>query len=88
MLSPYADLTILQEYDRNKYPNIKYDLFKFIQDEFRDYSAIYFNCETIEEYNDILDKLCYESTITLDYYIPNLINNGLGGFIMNSKGGF
>lgn len=88
MLSPYADLTILKEYDRNKYPNIKYDLFKFIQDEFRDYSAIYFNCETIEEYNDILDKLCYESTITMDYFIPNIIANGTEGFIMNSKGGF
>lgn len=88
MLSPYADLTILQEYDRNKYPNIKYDLFKFIQDEFRDYSALYFNCETIEEYNEILDKLCYESRITLDYYIEDIISNGLGNFIMNSKGGF
>lgn len=87
MLSPYADLTILQEYDRNKYPNIKYDLFKFIQEEFEGYGFL-FNCKTVEEYNEILDKFCCHAVITIDYFIQRAISNKVTDFIMNSRGGF
>lgn len=63
MISPWADLSVMDETDINKYPNIKYDLFKFIQREFP--SGVVFNCETVEEYNEILDKLVMS---TYDYF--------------------
>ena len=89
MLSPYADLSDLRKYDRDKYPNIKYDLYKFIKTEFDEIVSVEFNCSSIEEYNDIIDKLCHESIITLDHFIPDLINNSeFFNFIKNSKGGF
>ena len=89
MLSPYADLTDFRSYDRDKYPNIKYDLYKFIKQEFEEILAVEFHCSSIEEYNDIIDKLCHESIITLDHFIPDLVNNSeLFHFIKNSKGGF
>ena len=55
MISPWADLSVMDETDVNKYPNIKYDLFKFIQHEFG--TDVTFNCENVEEFNAILDKL-------------------------------
>ena len=73
MLSPYADLSDLNNADINKYPNIKYDLFKFIQEEFAELSAVTFDCDNIVDYNKILDKLCCESIITLDHYIPDML---------------
>ena len=89
MLSPYADLTDFRSYDRDKYPNIKYDLYKFIKQEFEEILAVEFHCSSIEEYNDIIDKLCHESIITLDHFIPDLVNNSeFFHFIKNSKGGF
>jgi hypothetical protein len=89
MLSPYADLSDFRKYDRDKYPNIKYDLYKFIKTEFDEIVSVEFNCSSIEEYNDIIDKLCHESIITLDHFIPDLINNSeFFNFIKNSKGGF
>lgn len=86
MLSPYADLSDFHNADKNKYPNVKYDLFKFIQEEFSECSAFIFDCDNIEDYNKILDKLCRESTITMDYFIADLVNNS--DFIKSGKGGF
>lgn len=66
MISPYADLSIMNDVDINKYPNIKFDLFKFIQQEFP--SGITFDCNSIEEYNEILDRLVMR---TYDYFMPH-----------------
>ena len=71
MISPWADTSILQDANINKYPNIKYDLFNFICDEFPD-SAMTFDCDNIEEYNRVLDKLCATSyTVNFEFGIPD-----------------
>ncbi len=56
IISPWADLTEFGKSDKNKYPNIKLDLFKFIQENF-DNNAFIFEAETIEEFNEVLDRL-------------------------------
>lgn len=75
MLSPYANLDIMNNTNINKYPNVKYDLFTFIQDEFP--SDIVFNCNSIEEYNQILDKLVVKhyEYFNVNYTIPEELLN-------------
>ena len=68
MISPWADLSSLNETDINKYPNIKFELYQFIQDNFPD-RALSFNAKNIVEYNAILDRLVTMSYINLDYRV-------------------
>lgn len=68
MISPWADISTISDVDINKYPNIKYDLFKFIQEEFPN-PAIRFNCDSVEEFNRTLDKLVWHTYMELDYHV-------------------
>lgn len=68
IISPWADLTEFGKSDKNKYPNIKLELFKFIQENFDD-NAFVFEAETIEEFNEVLDKLVTMSTFELNYNV-------------------
>ena len=68
MISPWADLTEFSKTDINKYPNIKYELFKYIQKEFPT-DAVLFNAKSMEEFNKILDRLVMMSTIDVDYRV-------------------
>lgn len=67
MISPWADIGSMNTADVNKYPNIKFDLYEFIQHEFG--SDLTFNASNIVEYNKILDKLVMVSYINVDYYL-------------------
>ncbi len=68
MISPWADISLLSEVNTNKYPNIKYDLFEFIQNEFPN-PGIRFNCNNIEEYNRLLDKLVWSTYMNIEYHV-------------------
>lgn len=68
IISPWADLTEFAKTDKNKFPNIKYDLFKFIQENFED-NAFIFEAKNIEEFNEVLDKLVVMSTMNLNYNV-------------------
>lgn len=70
MISPWADLKGMNDTDVNKYPNIKYDLFKFIQQEFG--TDVTFDCNSIDEYNEILDRLVMKTyeLFNIHYTIP------------------
>ena len=70
MISPWADTKMLSDTDVNKYPNIKYDLFNFICDEFPD-PALTFDCDNIVDYNRMLDKLVVAAYVNFEYTIPN-----------------
>ena len=65
IISPWADISVLSECDVNKYPNIKYELFDFIRNNFS--MALRFNCNNIEEYNCILDRLSTFARMDVDY---------------------
>ena len=67
MISPWGDLTEMAETDRNKYPNVSYELFMFIQKHFPNDACI-FHANSLEELNHILDRLVYMSTIDLTYH--------------------
>ena len=67
MISPWGDLTEMAETDKNKYPNVSYEVFMYIQKHFPDNACI-FNARSLEEFNKILDKLVYYSTIELTYH--------------------
>ena len=69
MISPWADIKMLSDVDVNKYPNVKYDLFKFICDEFPD-TALTFDCNNIVDYNRILDKLVEAAYVNFEWKIP------------------
>lgn len=72
MISPWSETSTvyqISDEDRNKYPNIKYELFKFICDEFPN-PAIHFNVNSLEEYTELLDHLVRTAYIDLDYKIP------------------
>lgn len=73
MISPWADISTISDVDINKYPNIKYDLFKFIQDEFPN-PAVRFNCDDIVSFNRLLDKLVVSTYMNIEYHVPE------GGF--------
>lgn len=64
MISPWADVSILSESDVNKYTNIKFKLFDFIRTRFP--STLQFDCNNIEEYNAILDKLVMTGRIDVN----------------------
>lgn len=66
MISPWGDLTEMAETDKNKYPNVSYELFMFIQKHFPNDACI-FHAKSLEELNHILDKLVYLSTFDLTY---------------------
>jgi hypothetical protein len=68
VISPWADLTDFAKSDKNRFPNVKYDLFKFIQENFED-NALIFEARNIEELNESLDKLVTMSMINLNYNI-------------------
>jgi hypothetical protein len=69
MISPWADTSMLSDTNVNKYPNIKYDLFQFICDEFPD-PALTFDCDNIVDYNRMLDKLVAAAYVNFEYKIP------------------
>lgn len=69
MISPWADISTISEVDTNKYPNIKYDLFDFMQREFPN-PALRFHCSNIKEYNDLLDRLVYRTYMDIYHHIP------------------
>ena len=73
MISPWADITTLSEANINKYPNIKFELFKFIQEHFP--THLRFNCDNIIEYNRILDRLVLTTYINLDYKVKSEESN-------------
>ena len=76
MISPWADVSSINDTDPNKYPNIKYDLYKFICEEFPNEMSIGFNADCIERYNEILDKLVMNARIELNYHIDDMIEVG------------
>lgn len=69
MISPWADTSMLSDTNVNKYPNIKFDLFQFICDEFPD-PALTFDCDNIVDYNRMLDKLVAAAYVNFEYKIP------------------
>jgi len=66
MISPYTDSSTLFSTDVNKYPNIKFDLYEFIQKHFPN-PHLSFNAKNIVEYNLLLDNLTMNAYINLDY---------------------
>ena len=69
MISPWADISTtytISDADIEKYPNIKYELFKFITEHFPNPDII-FNAHNLKEYNQILDKLVMFSYMNMDY---------------------
>lgn len=69
MISPWADISTIADVDPNKYPNIKFELFQFIQEEFPN-PDIRFNCKNAVEYNKLLDKLVLRAYMNIDYKVP------------------
>lgn len=69
MISPWANPKMLSDMDVNKYPNIKFDLFNFICQEFPE-SAVTFDCDNIVDYNRILDRLVAAAYVNFEYTIP------------------
>ena len=70
VISPWGDITDLTRVNVNKYPNIKYELYKFIEENFPTRSVI-FNARSIEEYNEILDKIACSVYMDVDYHIQS-----------------
>lgn len=68
VISPWADLSEFAKTNKNKFPNIKWDLFKFIQDNFDD-NALIFEANNIEEFNEVLDKLVINATFDMHYNV-------------------
>lgn len=66
MISPYTDSSTLFTTDINKYPNIKFELYEFVQKHFPN-PHLSFNASNIVEYNMLLDKLAMNAYIDLDY---------------------
>lgn len=69
-ISPYADISVFSDVNVNKYPNIKFDLYKFIEKEFPTRDVV-FEANNIEEYNEILDNIVMSVYMDIDYHIPN-----------------
>lgn len=68
MISPYADLELLSNTNIYKYPNVKWDLFNFIQENFD--VALAFNATNIQEYTEILDRLVISTYSDIIVNIP------------------
>lgn len=69
MISPWADISTISNVDPNKYPNVKYELFQFIQDEFPN-PAVRFNCKDVVEFNNLLDRLVLSAYMNIHYKVP------------------
>ena len=69
MISPWADISTISNVDPNKYPNVKYELFQFIQDEFPN-PAVRFNCKDVVEFNNLLDRLLLSAYMNIHYKVP------------------
>ena len=69
-ISPYADVSVFSDVNVNKYPNIKFDLYKFIEQEFPQ-KAVKFHAKDIVEYNQILDYIIMKTYtgINFDYHL-------------------
>ena len=69
-ISPYADVSVFSDVNVNKYPNIKFDLYKFIEQEFPQ-KAVRFHAKDIIEYNQILDHIVMSTYtgINFDYHL-------------------
>lgn len=70
MISPYANLHEMNHSDVNKYPSIKFELYKFINEEFPNARSVRFDAKDIVEFNLILDDLVTYSYINLNYKVP------------------
>jgi hypothetical protein len=60
--------------DVNKYPSIKFELYKFINEEFPNARSVRFNADNIVDYNLILDNLVTYAYINLNYTVPKEIS--------------
>jgi hypothetical protein len=69
MISPWADISDLSNADINKYPTVKFELYKYIENHFP--IALRFNANNIVEYNRMLDKLVVSAYINLDYKVTS-----------------
>lgn len=78
MISPWADISKMKETDINKYPNVKFKLFEFIQQEFPN-KTLRFDCDNIVDYNKILDKLVMSAYMNIEYYLPKENDSDSGG---------
>lgn len=74
-ISPWADLSDFYKVYTNQFPNIKYELFDFIRQEFPD-PMMSFDCDNIDDYNKILDKLTECAYINIEHYIETPNSNG------------
>ena len=74
MISPYANLYEMNHSDVNKYPSIKFELYKFINEEFPNARSVRFNADNIVDYNLILDNLVTHAYINLNYTVPEEIS--------------
>ena len=72
MLSPWGEkLDVLFDADVNKYPNISFELFNFIRDEFNNV-AFTFNCDNVRDYNKLMDKLVASAYVNIEFKIPEV----------------
>jgi hypothetical protein len=69
-LSPWGDMSVLNNTDINRYPNIKFDLWKFKERYFPNKTLV-FNATDIVDYNNKLDKLALSSYINISVGIAN-----------------
>lgn len=67
MLTPYGSMEGFNDSDPNENPNIEYDLYRFIEDEFPD-NRLKLNAQSVQEFKDKLDNLVLHSYINLDYH--------------------
>lgn len=67
MLTPYEDLSHFNDADPNENPNIEYDLYKFIEQEFPA-PRLRFNANNVAEFKEKLDNLVFHTYINLDYH--------------------
>ena len=74
MISPYANLYEMNHSDVNKYPSIKFELYKFINEEFPNARSVRFNATNIKEFNLILDNMVTHAYINLNYKVPKEIS--------------
>ena len=74
MLSPYGNLEDLYNSNPNDNPNIEYDLYKFIEEEFPN-KRLTFNAKSVEEFKAIQDKLVMSTYINLNYHPLEIDSN-------------
>ena len=67
MMSPYGDWTGFNDSDPDETPNIEFELYQFIQDEFN-CTRLTFDAKNVAEYKAIQDKLIMETYVNLNYH--------------------